>query len=106
MVGIPGEHEVLVEELQQGIQQAVPWEHLEITPETLKAHEGQVSGFLREQWEQGALKGSAAQEAFSVQCDQKNNPAAARAGVVRTDIGIAPTRPSEFVFFTIKQTTA
>ncbi|MEU3877648.1 hypothetical protein [Streptomyces sp. NPDC029704] len=106
MVGIPGEHDVLLVGLKQGIQEAVPFEHSEVTPETLKAHEEQVSRFLEGKRKQGVLKGSSPGEAFFVRCDEENNSLSGADGLVRTDVGVAVTRPAEFVRFTIRQTKA
>ncbi|MGV4928336.1 hypothetical protein K2224_37315 (plasmid) [Streptomyces sp. BHT-5-2] len=101
---IPAVDEVLVEGLKEGIEESVPFEGSEVTPETLAAHKESVGGFLRGKWEQGVLKGSIPEEAFSVQCDEKNNPPAAVAeGIVTCDIAIAPTRPAEYVVFSISQ---
>jgi hypothetical protein len=49
-------------------------------------------------FQQGALKGSNAQEAFYVKCDSETNPPAILdQGMVVTEIGLAPTIPSEFL---------
>jgi len=46
----------------------------------------------------GALKGATADEAFFVQCDATTNPPALRAaGMVVTELGLAPALPNEFV---------
>ena len=46
----------------------------------------------------GALKGRTSQEAFYVKCDAETNPPEVReAGLVITEIGLAPVMPSEFV---------
>jgi len=47
---------------------------------------------------QGALKGDTAEQAFYVKCDAENNPPdVSDAGIVVTEIGLAPTIPSEFI---------
>jgi hypothetical protein len=47
---------------------------------------------------QGALKGSTPQEAFYVKCDETINPPEVRdAGLVITEIGLAPALPNEFI---------
>jgi hypothetical protein len=44
------------------------------------------------------LKGATADEAFFVQCDATTNPPALRAaGMVVTELGLAPALPNEFV---------
>ena len=49
-------------------------------------------------FQQGALKGSTPQEAFYVKCDEAINPPEVRdAGLVITEIGLAPALPNEFI---------
>lgn len=63
-----------------------------------------VSAFLYNVWRDGALFGSTAQEAFYVKCDDETNPPSIREqGQVVTEIGVALTRPAEFVIFHISQ---
>ena len=63
-----------------------------------------VSDFLLGQWRDGALFGDTAKQAFFVQCDEQTNPPDVRdAGQVITEIGVAITRPAEFVIFRIQQ---
>jgi len=53
-------------------------------------------------WQSGALFGRTAKEAFYVRIDEELNPAAVRAaGQVIIEIGLAPTRPAEFVVIRI-----
>lgn len=63
-----------------------------------------VSAFLFNVWRDGALFGSTAQEAFYVKCDDETNPPSIREqGQVVTEIGVALTRPAEFVIFRVSQ---
>lgn len=63
-----------------------------------------VSDFLYNQWRAGALFGATAKEAFVVKCDAETNPASTRElGQVITEIGVAVTKPAEFVIFRIQQ---
>ena len=63
-----------------------------------------VSDFLYNQWRDGALFGATAKEAFFVKCDAETNPASTRElGQVITEIGVAVTKPAEFVIFRIQQ---
>jgi len=63
-----------------------------------------VSAFLYNVWRDGALFGSTAQEAFYVKCDDETNPPSIREqGQVVTEVGVALTRPAEFVIFHISQ---
>lgn len=58
----------------------------------------ELTDYFNDLYRQGALKGRTAGEAFYVKCDAETNPPEAReAGNVVTEIGLAPTRPSEFV---------
>jgi hypothetical protein len=49
-------------------------------------------------YRRGALRGRSAEEAFYVRCDASTNPPEVRrAGVIVTEIGLAPMVPNEFV---------
>ena len=61
-----------------------------------------VSAFLTNVWRSGALFGATAQEAFYVKCDEETNPSEVRElGQVVIEVGVAITRPAEFVIFRI-----
>jgi uncharacterized protein len=63
-----------------------------------------VGDFLYNQWRDGALFGETPKQAFFVKCDAETNPASTReAGQVITEIGVAVTKPAEFVIFRIQQ---
>lgn len=65
-----------------------------------------VSDFLYNQWRDGALFGVTPKDAFYVKCDAETNPPSERElGRVITEIGVAVTKPAEFVIFRIQQTT-
>ncbi|MCX4857525.1 phage tail sheath subtilisin-like domain-containing protein [Streptomyces canus] len=58
----------------------------------------ELTAYLDELFQRGALKGRTAAEAFFVKCDHETNPPeAVEAGVVVTQIGVAPTVPAEFI---------
>jgi uncharacterized protein len=60
--------------------------------------ERELRAYFGELFRQGALRGTAEEEAFYVHCDADTNPPAVRdAGMIITEIGLAPTIPSEFV---------
>lgn len=60
--------------------------------------ERDISAYLADLLQQGALKGLAPTDAFFVKCDAETNPLAVReAGQVVTEIGIAPAVPNEFI---------
>ena len=65
-----------------------------------------VSDFLYNQWRDGALFGATPKQAFFVKCDEETNPSSTRdLGQVITEIGVAVTKPAEFVIFRIQQTS-
>ena len=65
-----------------------------------------VSDFLYNQWRDGALFGETPKQAFFVKCDAETNPPSTRElGQVITEIGVAVTKPAEFVIFRIQQQT-
>lgn len=58
----------------------------------------EVSAYCDALFRQGALKGRTAAEAFYVKCDSETNPPAIiDAGMVVTEVGLAPLAPSEFI---------
>ncbi len=63
-----------------------------------------VGFFLHGLWMQGALVGATPEQAFYVLCDETNNPPSSVAeGKLIVEIGVAPSRPAEFVIFRISQ---
>jgi phage tail sheath protein FI len=63
-----------------------------------------VGAFLTTVWRDGALFGTTPQEAFYVKCDAETNPPEERdLGRVITEIGVAITKPAEFVIFRVQQ---
>lgn len=60
--------------------------------------ERELTTYLESLRQQGALQGVTPQEAFYVKCDAETNPVEQRdIGTVVTEIGLAPTIPSEFI---------
>ncbi len=58
----------------------------------------ELTAYFNDLFRQGALKGSTPQEAFYVKCDEEINPPEVRdAGMVITEIGLAPALPNEFI---------
>jgi uncharacterized protein len=69
-----------------------------------KAITRDISAFLRILWRDGALLGRTPEQAFYVKCDDETNPPEViDAGMVVTEIGMAPVKPAEFVVFRIGQ---
>jgi phage tail sheath protein FI len=64
-----------------------------------------LTGFLAALWQQGALMGKEIKEAFFVRCDEGNNPPDARAnGQLLAEVGVAPSKPFEFVVLRVGRT--
>jgi phage tail sheath protein FI len=64
----------------------------------------ELTVYLTQLWLDGALAGSTPDEAFFVKCDAETNPPDGReAGQVVTEIGLAPSAPSEFIVVRIVQ---
>jgi len=58
----------------------------------------ELTAYFNDLFQRGALKGQTVQEAFYVKCNAETNPPEVRdAGMVVTEIGLAPTVPGEFV---------
>jgi hypothetical protein len=91
--------------LEKSIENATRWTVFEPNDRTLwKSITRNVSAFLRIQWRNGALVGSKEEEAFYVKCDEETNPQESiDLGRVITEIGVAPSKPAEFVIFRIAQ---
>ena len=94
--------------LEHSIDKATQWAVFEPSNEALWRNVVQeVSDFLEVQWRAGALLGSTTAQAYFVRCD--------RTTMTQNDIdngrmiclvGVAPTRPAEFVIFRIGQWTS
>jgi len=63
-----------------------------------------LSGYLHGLWQQGALFGASAAQAYYVKCDETTNPPESiDAGKLVVEVGLAPVKPAEFVIFRISQ---
>jgi phage tail sheath protein FI len=91
--------------LEKSIENATKWVVFEPNDKALwKSITRNVSAFLRIQWMNGALVGNTEEEAFYVKCDEETNPPeSVELGRVITEIGVAPSKPAEFVIFRIAQ---
>ncbi len=91
--------------VEESIEDSMRWVLFEPNSIPLwKSIERDVTAFLIRLWRDGALLGSAAEEAFFVKCDAETNPQEnIDAGIVTTIIGMAPVKPAEFVIFRISQ---
>ena len=91
--------------LEESIDEGTQWVVFEPNDAVLwKKIIRNVSAFLRIQWLEGKLVGAKAEEAFFVKCDEETNPPeSVDLGRVITLIGVAPSKPAEFVIFRIQQ---
>jgi len=61
-----------------------------------------LTSFLLALWQKGALMGDVASDAFFVKCDVENNPPSERDnGRLLAEVGVAPSRPFEFVILRV-----
>lgn len=66
--------------------------------------ERELTAYLETLLAQGALQGNSPAEAFYVKCNEETNPKEVRdRGMVITEIGLAPTIPSEFIIIRLIQ---
>jgi phage tail sheath protein FI len=91
--------------LEKSIQRSTQWVVFEPNNEALWARLKQgVSDWLTSVWRDGALMGTTPEEAFFVKCDRttmtENDIETGRLIMI---IGVAPTRPAEFVIFRLAQ---
>jgi uncharacterized protein len=91
--------------LEKSIENGTQWVVFEPNgPPLWKSIERSIREFLRIQWREGKLVGTTEKEAFFVHCNAETNPPeVVDAGQVVTVIGVAPSRPAEFVIFRIRQ---
>jgi len=91
--------------LEQSIERGLQWAVFEPNNFPLwKSIKRNVSAFLRVQWEEGKLVGNTEDKAFFVRCDEvTNTPDTVNVGQVIAEIGVAPSKPAEFVVFRFKQ---
>jgi phage tail sheath protein FI len=89
----------LVSALRDALDAATQWAVFEPNDDaTRRLMQDNIATFLDGLWRQGALAGTVAAEAYRVRCDAVNNDDTRRAnGELHVDIGIAPSRPMEFI---------
>ena len=85
--------------LARWIDRNMTWATMEPnTPRLWLRIQRELSAYLSELWQTGALKGASPAEAFYVKCDAETNPAEEREqGRVATELGLAAVLPAEFV---------
>jgi phage tail sheath protein FI len=94
--------------LQESILNGTQWVVFEPNDDALWARiRRTISAFLVMEWHRGALFGLTPDEAFYVKCDRETNPAESiEKGRVVCEIGIAPVKPAEFVYFQVTQSAS
>jgi phage tail sheath protein FI len=89
--------------LEESIQEGIRWAIFAPSDLTLwKQLERTITAFLTSVWQDGALFGATADEAFRVRIDEALNPPSERAlGRLYIEIKVAPVRPAEFIIVRI-----
>lgn len=95
----------LVSYIEKSIELGTQWVVFEPNDQDLWARVRRtVNNFLERLWREGALFGSAPEQAFYVKCDEEiNTPETMLLGRLYVEVGICPVRPAEFVVFRISQ---
>jgi len=93
--------------LERSIQQGLRWAIFEPNDEPVWAQVRlSVDAFLLELWRRGAFVGTKAEEGYFVRCDRSTmTQADIDSGRLVVEVGVAPTRPAEFVIFRIATRT-
>jgi len=98
----------LVDQIKRSLQRGIGWVAFEGHGErvyTRVVH--QIEAFLQQRWHSGALVGSKPEQAFFVRCDRSTMSAEDIAqGRLVCLVGLAVSRPAEFVVLRIVQETA
>lgn len=94
-----------VSAIASAIESGMQWVVFETNnPDLWKRVARQISAFLIGLRERGMLSGATPEQAFFVKCDAETNPAGeVDAGRLTTLIGLAVTRPVEFIVFRLSQ---
>jgi phage tail sheath protein FI len=89
--------------IEKSIDVATQWAVFEPNDASTRAKIQLVlTSFLLALWQRGALMGASPAEAFYVKCDDENNPARERdLGHLLAEVGVAPSRPFEFVILRV-----
>lgn len=90
--------------IDRTIQEGLEWVVFETSnPQIWNAVTQEISTFLNTSWQQGALKGAEASQAFYVVCESANNSAEdISLGILNLEVGIAPSRSSEFIILSFQ----
>jgi phage tail sheath protein FI len=107
-VASQGKQAQYLDYLKKSLTQQTQWVVFQPNGPKLWANVRQTtSNFLLNEWKQGKLQGARSQEAFYVKCDSTTmTQADINSGRLICVVGVAPTRPAEFVILRIAQWTA
>jgi len=91
--------------IEESLDEGLQWVVMEPNDDKLWARVRQsVSLFLTRVWNDGALRGLKAEDAFYVRCDESTmSPDDILNGILRLEVGVCPVRPAEFVVVRISQ---
>jgi phage tail sheath protein FI len=91
--------------VERSVRDAIQWAvFLPNTPTTRSDLKSTIAAFLYRLYSQGMLDGATWKDAFSVQCDSKNNPDVdVRSGLLTVDVEIRPVYPAEFIRVRFRQ---
>ena len=89
--------------IEKAIEVAIQWAVFEPNSILTRAKLNlTLTSFLLSLWQRGALMGPSADQAFFVKCDDDNNPPQEREqGRLVAMIGVAPSRPFEFIILRV-----
>jgi uncharacterized protein len=91
--------------IKEALRRNTQWAVFENNDEMLwSSLVGTADRILRPLWEEGGLRGSTAEEAYYILCDETINTATViQSGEVRMEVGVALQYPAEFVIIKITQ---
>jgi phage tail sheath protein FI len=89
--------------VEQSIEQGIRWAVFEPNNQALwKKLTRTITEFLTRVWQNGALVGDTAKQAFYVRIDEALNPPSTQAlGLLYIEVGLAPAYPAEFIILRI-----
>jgi phage tail sheath protein FI len=92
--------------IEEAIDESTQWIVFEPNNDALRRDTDRaVRGLLESLFRRGMLDGAKIDDAFSVQCDERNNPPEeVDAGRLICEVGVQPPRPAEFVVVRIGRT--
>jgi uncharacterized protein len=96
----------LLSMIEKAVDESTQWSVFEPNNYTLRQLVVlSISSFLNSIWQQGALVGETAEDAYFVKCDESNNPPeVVDLGQLIADVGVKPALPAEFIVFRIGRT--